>query len=412
MYNIGMGILNTTKKKGIPVKTKIVGILITLVVMSTFANIKITVYGKAITEATKTSFYVTFHSNVKDSVFYDTVTKYGGDPGLGYGGCDTLTHIISTWQGTITIKKKGFSIGDLQGNNRGDSLIATSGSFQCRAFEKPPTITKTKPIGSTLKDTNITFQWKITEPVAIIAESLSVGHNLGTVATIPLNPADSIYSWTPQNSDLGSTVITIKAYNADTFSFASYSFTLVDSTPPKMDLTSPKGGETWETKTVHAITWTATDNVGVARRVLSVSLDSGKTWIPFSDTTSNTGTFNFILPDSESNPKIKIVAFDAAGNKDSTVSGIFHVKKTTTNTFANKNVITGKSIRVNNHIVAGLPMFQKGTYYNLKILNLQGSLIGQETLSSQSVSKKLIAGEYLIQVTTLNKVFHSKTAVH
>src|SRR5262249_54147374 len=65
-----------------------------------------------------------------------------------------------------------------------------------------------------------------------------------------------------------------------------------DTTPPTVALTSPIGGESWGVSSVHAITWTATDDVGVTTVDLALSTNAGATY-PTAIATglANTGTF-------------------------------------------------------------------------------------------------------------------------
>jgi hypothetical protein len=87
-------------------------------------------------------------------------------------------------------------------------------------------------------------------------------------------------------------------------------------------VTSPNGGENWAAGTVHAITWTATDNVGVTSIDLlySTSGASGP-FTAIATGLSNTGSYNWTVPNTPtSNAYVEVVAHDAAGNTGSDVS--------------------------------------------------------------------------------------------
>jgi hypothetical protein len=168
---------------------------------------------------------------------------------------------------------------------------------------------------------------------------------------------------------------------------------------PTVTLTSPAGGEIWQTKTSHSITWVAKDSFGIARRILFITLDTEKTWTVISDTTTNTGTFNYTTPIVECGAKIKIVVYNSSGLKDSAVSNIFFIKKPTNILYSsNKSTIT--------HIKIGHTIFSlQGTNYNIKILNLKGSLIGR------SLNNNLQSGEYIVQISTPNKMITTKVMI-
>lgn len=99
---------------------------------------------------------------------------------------------------------------------------------------------------------------------------------------------------------------------ADTF---TNSGTPGDLTAPVANLTSPDGGEQWKVGSSHAITWTASDDVGVTGVDLAWSTDGGATWSPIADSLPNTGSFAWTVPASATTSGFaRVVAHDAAGN--------------------------------------------------------------------------------------------------
>jgi hypothetical protein len=105
---------------------------------------------------------------------------------------------------------------------------------------------------------------------------------------------------------------------------ASFSVTPAapDTQPPSVTVTTPNGGENWAAGTVHAITWTATDNVGVTSIDLSYSTTgpSGP-FIAIATGLSNIGSYNWTVPNTPtSNAYVEVVAHDAAGNTGSDLS--------------------------------------------------------------------------------------------
>jgi hypothetical protein len=96
--------------------------------------------------------------------------------------------------------------------------------------------------------------------------------------------------------------------------------TFADVALPLVTLTSPVGGEVWVQGMLHAITWTASDNVGVD----SVNVDysvAGSPWLPLAHGIANSGSFNWILPlDLSDETLVRVTAYDAAGNAGSAQS--------------------------------------------------------------------------------------------
>ncbi len=95
-----------------------------------------------------------------------------------------------------------------------------------------------------------------------------------------------------------------------------------DATPPVVAITSPVGGETWKASSSHAITWTATDNVGVTAVDLAYSTDGGATY-PNTIATSlaNSGTYTWTVPNvTGTTVRVRVTARDAAANSASAAS--------------------------------------------------------------------------------------------
>jgi beta-lactamase superfamily II metal-dependent hydrolase len=89
-----------------------------------------------------------------------------------------------------------------------------------------------------------------------------------------------------------------------------------DPTPPVATLTSPDGGEVWKVGSTHAITWTATDEVGVTAVTLAYSGNGGASFLnPIATGIANTGTYNWTIPVANTTwAKVRVIAYDAAGN--------------------------------------------------------------------------------------------------
>ncbi len=89
-----------------------------------------------------------------------------------------------------------------------------------------------------------------------------------------------------------------------------------DVTAPVVTVTSPNGGEAWKAGSTHAITWTATDDVGVVAVDIAYSSDGG---VNFTNTIatglSNTGTYNWAVPNAPGTSlRMRVTARDAAFN--------------------------------------------------------------------------------------------------
>ncbi len=113
---------------------------------------------------------------------------------------------------------------------------------------------------------------------------------------------------------------------------AGASFTF-DTTPPAVTLMAPNGGELWAGGQSHAITWTASDAVGLAPVpiALSVSYDAGATWSVLAASLPNTGSFDWTPPVIDNNRVlVQVEAIDQAGNRGSDRSDMVFTLDSTT----------------------------------------------------------------------------------
>jgi hypothetical protein len=114
-------------------------------------------------------------------------------------------------------------------------------------------------------------------------------------------------------------VLSFKAINSQTGAVID-SFTLVrtipDTTPPVVAITSPDGGEDWKAGSSHAITWTASDNVGVTAVDLAYSTDGGVSFPnPIASGLANSGSYPWGVPNTPTGTaRVRVTAHDAAEN--------------------------------------------------------------------------------------------------
>jgi beta-lactamase superfamily II metal-dependent hydrolase len=100
---------------------------------------------------------------------------------------------------------------------------------------------------------------------------------------------------------------------ADTF---TNSGSAGDVTAPAVSVTSPNGGETWKAGSTQAITWTATDAVGVTSVDLAWSTDGGATFPnALASGIANSGSWSWTVPNVPTGTaRVRVLARDAAGN--------------------------------------------------------------------------------------------------
>ena len=104
--------------------------------------------------------------------------------------------------------------------------------------------------------------------------------------------------------------------NAGNWGSADHYRVKIDTANPSVTANSPDGGENWKVGSQHAITWTATDNVGVTSVDIKYSTNGGSTY-PYTIATGepNDGTYTWTIPDTPSTTcRVKVIAYDAAEN--------------------------------------------------------------------------------------------------
>ena len=169
-----------------------------------------------------------------------------------------------------------------------------------------------------------------------------------------------------------------------------------DTQAPEVTVSAPSTGQTLTQGAAFDITWTATDNVGVVCR--AIYFDSGlRDWELVDSATGNTGTYEWTVPTIESSDcKIKIFAYDAAGNVGSQESGTFTIEPLTS--------IKPYGFSITN-----------ADKYDVKITNIQGREIASfETRDIKQLNKmmtSLSSGVHIIHITTPKQKFTKQIRV-
>lgn len=131
--------------------------------------------------------------------------------------------------------------------------------------------------------------------------------------------SDGLYAWTVPNDPTLNAYVKVVAHDAAGKSGEDLSdgaFVISDQTAPIVTVTVPNGGENWAVGSVHHITWTATDNVGVTSVDLHYSTTGASgAFSLIAGGEANDGVYSWTVPDNPSaDAYVKVVAHDAAAN--------------------------------------------------------------------------------------------------
>jgi hypothetical protein len=187
-----------------------------------------------------------------------------------------------------------------------------------------PSIRVTSPNGREVWDIGSvqTIRWTSTGITGNVRIDLSRDGGSTWTTIISSTPNDGSEQWTVTGPPTNRARIRIVSLaNPAIWDVSDQDFTIRDTTPPSVRVTSPNGGEVWRVGETRKITWTATDNVGVTRIDIFYSTDGGRTWRTIATGLSNTGSYNWRIPNTPStNCLVRIDAYDTSGNRGSDTS--------------------------------------------------------------------------------------------
>jgi hypothetical protein len=188
----------------------------------------------------------------------------------------------------------------------------------------PPTATVTSPNGGETWTANTVHNitWTANDNVGVTAIDLAYSTDGGaTYTTIATGLANTgSYAWTVPDQQTANALVQVVAHDAAgntgvDASNAAFTISAPDTTAPVVTVTSPNGGESWAAGSVHNITWTATDDVGVTGVDLYYSTDGGATFTAIATGVANTGSYAWTVPNAATtNGIIKVVAHDGSGH--------------------------------------------------------------------------------------------------
>ncbi len=211
------------------------------------------------------------------------------------------------------------------GNDISDAVFSIIDSIDAQA----PVVQVTSPNGGENWDAGSEqfITWTATDNVGVIANKIEYSTNGGSNWLLIhdwINGNPESYSWTvPANL---STQCRIRVSCRDTrqvgADISDGNFAIVDASAPIVSVVSPDGGEAWAAGSVHDITWSATDNIGVVSHKLEYSTDSGFSWLSIADwTAGNPGNYSWTVPDTPSPQcRVKVSCRDEALNSGEDIS--------------------------------------------------------------------------------------------
>ncbi|MFH1361804.1 MAG: Ig-like domain-containing protein, partial [bacterium] len=241
---------------------------------------------------------------------------FAGASWASYANPTTFT--LSSGDGTKTVYYKTRDAVLNVSDTLSDSIILDQ-----TAPTAPTLLTPTN--NTSTNETDPTFSWSAATDALSGIGSYEITINSPVIATT------SATSYTPTSAlNEGVHTWNVRAQDqAENWGAASTTYTVtIDATAPIVDLLTPAGGEVIPAiGPAYAITWTASDAIALATNPIALyySIDAGTTWTAITTATANDGSHGWVVPETTTTARVKIVATDAAGNTATESSGSFNI---------------------------------------------------------------------------------------
>ena len=273
---------------------------------------------------------------------------FSGAVSVAGGTADRVNNLESVWapggaSGDFTIRIVGANIAGDGVPGNGDltdqdfALVVYNVQSQGSGpFDSPPSVSLTSPVGGehfTVGNT-IRIQWSASDDKGLTSQKVEFspdGASFSPIATLGGNARSfdwKVPGWPTPTARIRVTVM--DGVNLPVSSVSASPFEIVngppDTTPPAVTLLSHNGVDPVGGGVTSSIKWRETDNVGVLRRVIEISLDNGNTYQEIVSTTApsagDSQSYDWQVPAEmvTGKAKVRITVFDGAGNSATTAS--------------------------------------------------------------------------------------------
>jgi YD repeat-containing protein len=171
-----------------------------------------------------------------------------------------------------------------------------------------PVITVVNPNGGEQLEIETTYwiQWESSVPLTDMKVEYST-NNGSTWTTLVESTYIYSFDWTVPNTPSENCLVRVTDNASGMFDVSDAVFIIEE--PAFITITSPNGGEYWETGSIHDITWTTIGPVGNVK--ILYSLNGGSSWSTIVSSTPNDGSFTWTVPGTTSNNcRVRITDID------------------------------------------------------------------------------------------------------
>jgi|GEM_PF-2621317 len=157
--------------------------------------------------------------------------------------------------------------------------------------KEPPSVTVISPNGGErwFLGTVRTIKWSTVNVEADLNIQLSTNKGTGWTTLGSVSPTDSEFEWTVKGSTSKECLVRIATPDGSVADTSDAVFSIEET--PTVTVTSPNGGESWQTGESYNITW---ESVNISDHVtINVSRNNGKTWTQIQDQVENDGSYSW-----------------------------------------------------------------------------------------------------------------------
>ena len=211
----------------------------------------------------------------------------------------------------VTVTRQGETVFDISDNTFSIALPES-------------TVMVKKPNGGEViyGDSKYTIEWTADNACGITGVDIFYTQNNGIsyepIVTGITNSGN--YQWSVPNIQTLLARVKVVAHLSGTTSIEDISNNVFEirNAAPIVVVTSPNGGEKWESGSQQQIIWTATDSDGIASITIDYSINNGLSWLPVASALPNDGSYTWQIPATETNQAlVRVTATDTLGNTGS-----------------------------------------------------------------------------------------------
>jgi len=162
--------------------------------------------------------------------------------------------------------------------------------------------------------------WTSTGSIANVKIEYSTNNGSSWNTIIDSTSNTGSYNWTILNTPAATCLVKVSDTSGTASDTSDAVFTI--AVLRTVTITAPNGGENWEATSSHSITWTSTGSIANVK--IEYSTNNGSSWNTIIESTGNTGSYNWTIPNTPATTCLVKVS-DTAGTASDTSDAVFTI---------------------------------------------------------------------------------------